>query len=73
MDAQTVVVNETYQFEFALLFEVEDEEALTGIEVWRFRDEDADIRFLLSSSFEYPMEEDGDPLYYDYVPPADRF
>ncbi|QIJ63459.1 hypothetical protein [Streptomyces sp. JB150] len=105
-----VVVNETYQFEFVLLFEAEDKEELTGIEVWRFRDEAADIRFLLegidvfrtpaddlpeileerghqvvesdygfeevtdlglrfanNSSFDYPVDEEGDPLYYDYV------
>ncbi|MEV5318723.1 hypothetical protein AB0K92_13900 [Streptomyces sp. NPDC052687] len=45
-----VVVNETYQFEFVLLFEAEDKEELTGIEVWRFRDEAADIRLLWRAS-----------------------
>ncbi|AKJ15868.1 hypothetical protein ABB07_39405 (plasmid) [Streptomyces incarnatus] len=105
-----VVANGTYDVEFVLLFESEEKECLTGIEVWRFRDEMADIRFLLegidvfrtpsddlpeilrarghdvvesdygfeevtdlsvrlanNSSFEYPVDEEGDPLHYDYV------
>ncbi|TGN79870.1 hypothetical protein E5083_09820 [Streptomyces bauhiniae] len=105
-----VVLNEPYDFEFVLLFESERHEELTGIEVWRFRKESADIRFLLdgvdvfrtpsedlvqllesrghevvesdygfdevpalglrfanNSSFEYPTDDEGDPLYYDYV------
>ncbi|MFI9809124.1 hypothetical protein ACIHEJ_33050 [Streptomyces sp. NPDC052301] len=105
-----VVVNEPFDFEFVLLFESAQKEVLTGIEVWRFRDESADIRFLLDgidvfrtpsddlpevlqerghevgesdygfdevtdlavrfangSSFEYPVDEEGDPLYYDHV------
>ncbi|MEV5443166.1 hypothetical protein AB0N23_11595 [Streptomyces sp. NPDC052644] len=83
---------------------------LTNVEVWRFRDEDADMRVTLdgvdvfrtpsdellarleerghvveendlgfdvlpelkvifanNSSFEYPVDEEGDPLYFDYV------
>ncbi|MBN0045157.1 hypothetical protein JS756_13750 [Streptomyces actuosus] len=105
-----VVANELYQFEFVLLFESEGKELLTGVEVWRFRDEATDIRFLLegvdvfrtpaddlpeileeqghevvesdygfdevtdlglrfanNSSFAYPADEEGDPLYFDYV------
>ncbi|MGW1951010.1 hypothetical protein ACWCRC_43050 [Streptomyces sp. NPDC001940] len=84
--------------------------ALSGVELFRFLDEDADVRVLLEgldvfrtpsvdlfelfaergheitendlgfdelpelrvvlanqSSYEYPVDEDGDPLYYDYV------
>ncbi|MET7620645.1 hypothetical protein [Streptomyces sp. NPDC005408] len=84
--------------------------ALGNVEVWRFRNEDADVRVTLdgldvfrtpseellqqfeerghtteendlgfdalpdlkvifanNSSFEYPVDEDGDPLYFDYV------
>ena len=84
--------------------------ALVGIDVWRFRNEDADVQVTLEgwdvfrtpseellqrfeerghtveendlgfdalpdlkvifsnhSSFEYPVDEDGDPLYFDYV------
>lgn len=83
---------------------------LTNVEVWRFRNEDADVRVTLdgldvfrtpsdellqqfeergetvvendlgfdalpehrvifanNSSYEYPVDEDGDPLYFDYV------
>lgn len=105
-----VVIDDRYQFEFVLLFESDDREVLTGIEVWRCRDEAADIRFFLegidvlrtpaeelpevlverghevvesnygfeevtdlglrfanNSSLEYPVDEEGDPLYYHYV------
>ncbi|MFI8791343.1 hypothetical protein [Streptomyces sp. NPDC055105] len=89
--------------------------ALSGVELFRFFDEDADVRVLLDgldvfrtpsvdlfelfaergheitendlgfdelpelkivlanqSSYEYPVDEDGDPLYYDYVRLADQ-
>ncbi|MEU7412375.1 hypothetical protein AB0B40_24155 [Streptomyces sp. NPDC042638] len=89
--------------------------ALSGVELFRFQDEDADVRVLLDgldvfrtpsgdlfeelaerghtieendlgfdalpelkvilgnqSSYEYPVDEEGDPLYYDYVLVADR-
>jgi hypothetical protein len=89
--------------------------ALSGVELFRFLDEDADVRVLLDgldvfrtpsvdlfelfaergheitendlgfdelaelkvvlanqSSYEYPVDEDGDPLYYDYVRLADQ-
>ncbi|MER6026186.1 hypothetical protein [Streptomyces sp. NPDC001851] len=105
-----VVVSDTYDVELVLVFESEEKEVLTGIEVWRFHDEAADIRFLLdgidvfrtpsddlpgmlrerrhevvesdygfdevtdlamrfsnSSSFDCPVDEEGDPLYYDCV------
>ncbi|MDW6064565.1 hypothetical protein SAZ11_49850 [Streptomyces sp. FXJ1.4098] len=89
--------------------------ALSGVELFRFRNEDADVRVLLDgldvfrtpseglfeqlaeqghtieendlgfdalpelkvilanqSSYEYPMDEEGDPIYYDYVLVADQ-
>ncbi|MFJ8824717.1 hypothetical protein ACIREE_23410 [Streptomyces sp. NPDC102467] len=89
--------------------------ALSGVELFRFLDEDADVQVLLDgldvfrtpsedlfeqlaerghtitendlgfdalpelkvilanqSSYEYPVDEDGDPLYYDYVRVADQ-
>ncbi|MFF9090356.1 hypothetical protein ACF1BE_28935 [Streptomyces sp. NPDC014991] len=89
--------------------------ALSGVELFRFQNEDADVRVLLDgldvfrtpsedlfeqlaerghtieendlgfdalpalkvilanqSSYEYPVDEEGDPLYYDYVLLADR-
>ncbi|CAM5726000.1 hypothetical protein SALBM311S_02886 [Streptomyces alboniger] len=88
---------------------------LSGVELWRFRNEEADVRVLLDgldvfrtpseelfeqlaergytieendlgfdalpdlkvilanhSSYEYPVDEEGDPLYYDYVLVAER-
>jgi hypothetical protein len=33
---------------------------------------DLGLRFANNSSYEYPVDEEGDPLYYDYVLVADR-
>ncbi|MFJ4921820.1 hypothetical protein [Streptomyces sp. NPDC088725] len=105
-----VIASEAYTVQLVLIFELEEQELLTGIEVWRFQDEAEDIAFLLEgidvfrtpadnlpgileerghevvesdygyyevtdlklrfanhSSFDYPVDEEGDPLYYDYV------
>ncbi|WP_330461643.1 hypothetical protein OIB37_35150 [Streptomyces sp. NBC_00820] len=44
------MLNGPYEFESVLLFESERREVLTGIEVWPFREESADIRFLLDGA-----------------------
>ncbi|MFF0384415.1 hypothetical protein [Streptomyces sp. NPDC004286] len=53
------MLNEPGDFEFVLLFESEQREELTGIEVGRFREESADIRFLLDGVdvFRTPWED----------------
>lgn len=109
---QIVLTHDAYGMDVVLGF---TKGALSGVELWRFRNEDADVRVLLDgldvfrtpsedlfeqlaerghtieendlgfdalpelkvilanqSSYEYPVDEEGDPLYYDYVLVADR-
>jgi hypothetical protein len=109
---QIVLTHDAYELDVVLGF---TKGALSGVELWRFRNEDADVRVLLDgldvfrtpsedlfeqlaerghtveendlgfdalpelkvilanqSSYEYPVDEEGDPLYYDYVLVADR-
>lgn len=104
---QVFLEHDEYDMEFTLGF---TKGSLTDIEVWRFREEDADVRvtfdgldvfrtpsrelvrqlahrghsveendlgyetlpelkmiFTNHSSFEYPMDDEGHPLYFDYV------
>lgn len=108
---QIVFTHEESGFDLVLGF---TKGLLSHVELWRFRDEDADVRVTLEaidvfrtpheelqqrlvdrghpveendlgfdavpdldiifaneSSYEYPTDEEGDPLYYDYVLVAD--
>ncbi|MFD3564485.1 hypothetical protein ACFWVU_33220 [Streptomyces sp. NPDC058686] len=106
---QYVLTLEDSGFQFLLFFP--EDGALAGVELWRFRKEDADVNvtfdgldvfrtpseelveqieerghevdydddygtyllpdlkttFANDSSFEYPTDDEGDPLYFDYV------
>ncbi|MFI9341182.1 hypothetical protein ACIG0D_07945 [Streptomyces sp. NPDC052773] len=109
---QIVLTHDAYELDVVLGF---TKGVLSGVELYRFRNEDADVRVVLDgldvfrtpsaelfeqlaerghaveendlgfdalpelkvilanqSSYEYPVDEDGDPLYYDYVLLADR-
>ncbi|MEW2510466.1 hypothetical protein [Streptomyces sp. NPDC046870] len=109
---QIVLTHDDSQMDIVLGF---SRGTLSGVELIRFRKEDADVRVLLDgldvfrtpsedlfeqlaarghtieendlgfdalpelkvilanqSSYEYPVDEEGDPLYYDYVLVADR-
>ncbi|MEU0004204.1 hypothetical protein ABZ079_07860 [Streptomyces sp. NPDC006314] len=109
---QIVLTHDDAQMDVVLAFA---KGALSGVELFRFRNEDADVRVLLDgldvfrtpsedlfeqlaerghtieendlgfdalpelkvilanqSSYEYPVDEEGDPLYYDYVLVANR-
>lgn len=99
--------------QFSIVLVSDEGEVLNGIEINRFRDENADVRVLLNgvdvfrtpseelmetlqewghrleeeyalevpdlalifaneSSYEFPVDEEGDPLYFDYVLVADK-